>query len=257
MNGAFRGSQKFPTRFLAIRNPFLALSGLLVLFANTGFGQVILDDFSTDNQSKYNFVQVFGGPANGWSVSDGELHPSITGIASATWLWNQGEKLAATGDSVSISLSLPTGLDNGFPNSVGLFVTDPALTSSHFVALTLDTANGIWGYSVDGLTTQAASAPSGPVQATIQRTGEQSVDGFRYAVTFSGGGLPSPVADSFFTENSDSLLFGPYAENTTGTGAAADNFTFTAVPEPSMYAAVFGLLALMTGVVRTRMTRRP
>jgi hypothetical protein len=253
MKGEFRGLPKIPTRLPAIGKTVSTLTGLLVLFSTTASGQVVLDDFSTDKRVNYDFVPVFGDPSDGWAVSDGALHPSIDGIASATWLWNKGETLSATGDSVSVSLSLPTGLNNGFPNSVGLFVAaDTSLTGGHFVSQT--TFNGVWGYSVDGDTTQAASAPTGPVQLSIQRTG-QTVDGFVYTVTFSGGGLPSPIVNSF-AEPSDTLLFGPYAENTAGTPAALGNFTFTAVPEPSMYAAVFGLLALTTAVIRTRNAKR-
>jgi len=256
MDDAIRGSDNLTTRFPATGKSMAALAGLLVFFSTTAYGQVVLDDFSTDTvlHPNYDFVPVFNGPSDGWTVTGGELRPSINGVASATWLWNRGEKLSAAGDSVSISLSLPTGVDNGFPNSIGLFVAaDTSLTGGHFVSQT--TFGGVWGYSVDGDTTQAASSPSGPVLLTIQRTAQQTVDGFVYTTTFSGGGLPSPIVNSFI-EPSASLLFGPYAENTTGTPAALDNFTFTAVPEPSMYAAVFGFLALTTAVLRTRSSGR-
>jgi hypothetical protein len=253
MKGEFRGLPKIPTRLPAIGKTVSTLTGLLLFISTTASGQVVLDDFSTDKRLNYDFVPVFGDATDGWSVSDGALHPSIDGVASATWLWNKGETFSAIGDSVSIDLSLPTGLNNGFPNSIGLFVAaDTSLTGGHFVSQT--TFNGVWGYSVDGDATQAGSAPSGPVQLTIQRTG-QTVDGFVYTVTFSGGGLPSPIVNSF-AEPSDTLLFGPYAENTAGTPAGLDNFTFTAVPEPSMYAAVFGLLALTTAVIHTRIAKR-
>ena len=254
MEDAPLGFQNVTTRLPAIGKTMSTLAGLLVFFSTTAYGQVVLDDFSANNESNYKFVPVLNSPSDGWTVTAGELRPSIDGVASATWLWNGGEKLSAAGESVSISLSLLTGVDNGFPNSIGLFVAaDTSLTGGHFVSQT--TFGGIWGYSVDGRTTQAASPPSGPVLLTIQRTAQQTVDGFVYTTTFSGGGLPSPIVNSF-TEPSDSLLFGPYAENTAGTPAALDNFTFTAVPEPSMYAAVFGFLALATAVIRTRTAKR-
>jgi hypothetical protein len=119
--------------------------------------------------------------------------------------------------------------------------------------ITQTTFGGVWGYSVDGLAQEGDSAPSGPVQLTVQRTG-QTVDGFVYTVSFSGGGLPGTLKDSF-TDPADSLMFGPFGFNTVGTPAAMDSLTFTAVPEPSMYAAVFGLLALVTVVFRARTAR--
>ncbi len=253
MKGALHCLENIALRFSPIGNTMAALTGLLVFSAITACGQVVLDNFSTSNESKYDFVPVFGNPSDGWSVTAGELRPSIGSGGSATWLWKPGEKLSATGDSVSISLSLPAGVYNALPTSIGLFVAaDTALSGGHFI--TQSTFQGGWGYGVDSDNTIAASPPSGPVQLTIQRTGQQTVDGFVYTVSFSGGGLPSPISN-FFIEPSASLLFGPFAENTAGTPAALDNLTFTAVPEPSMYAAVFGFLALAMAIIRTRTVR--
>jgi len=230
-----------------------------MLFSATAYGQVVLDDFSANNQAKYDFVPVFGSPSDGWTVTAGALRPSIDSSGSATWLWNQGEKLSAAGDSISISLSLPSGLDNGLPNSIGLFVVADAteVFLGHEITQTFTHVNGVdvWSYNLDSSGPSVLSAPTGPVLVTVQRTAQQTVDGFLYTTTFSGGGLASPITD-FFYDSSESLLFGPFAYNTTGAPAALDNFTFTAVPEPSMYAAVFGLLALATAVIRTRTARR-
>src|SRR3989442_1115469 len=109
MKGALHDLQNFTWGFRSNGNTISALTGLLAFFSTTAFGQVVLDDFSTDTVShpKYDFVPVFGAPSDGWAVSGGELRPSIGSSGSATWLWNQGQKLSATGDSVSISLSLP------------------------------------------------------------------------------------------------------------------------------------------------------
>ena len=134
---------------------------------------------------------------------------------------------------------------------------DTVPNGGHFISL--KTSGGSWFYSADGFDIPAAASPTtGSVQLTIQRTGDHNVDGFLYTTTFSGGGLLSPLTDPdlTFRSDADSLLFGPYAENTAGTPAALDNFTFTAVPEPSMYAAVFGFLALATAVIRNRTARR-
>jgi len=225
----------------------------MVFFSTTAFGQVILDDFSTDNKLKYQFAPVFPTTASdGWAVAGGELRPSMEEDTSATWLWNQGEKLSAAGDSVSIRLSLSEDAGTGSFTSIGLFVAaDASLVNGHFVSL--DKNGSIWGYNVDGSSALGA-APSGPVQLTIQRTG-QSAGEFVYTTTFSGPGLPIPITDTF-ADASPSLLFGPYAGNTAGALVALDNFTFTAVPEPSTYAAVFGLLALTMGVIRKRAARR-
>jgi hypothetical protein len=256
MNDALRGLNNLTTRFPAIGKTMAALTGLLVLSSTTAYGQVLLDDFSASNESRYEFVPVFGGPSDGWTVTSGELRPIIDSSGSATWLWNQGEKLSALGDSVSISLSLPAGVTGSFPTSIGLFLAADSASVGFGHEISQTTFNGIWSYSVDGSAQQAASPPSGPVQLTVRRTAQTGGD-FVYTVSFSGGGLPSPLTDTF-TDASASLLFGPFAYNTAGAGtpAALDNFSFTAVPEPSMYAAVFGFLALTTVVLRTRSSRR-
>jgi hypothetical protein len=257
MKGALRGFRNITPGFSSNGNRISALCGLLVFLSTTAFGQVILDDFSTDNRAKYVFAPVFPpGAADGWAVAGGELRPSTEEFSNTTWLWNQGEKLSATGDSVSISLSLSADAGNGVYTSIGLFVAaDTSLgNDGHFMALS---KNGdLWAYSFDGDNKQNV-APSGPVQLTIQRTSEPVADGgFRYVVTFSGVGLPSPIIDSISSSTTGPLFFGPYADNTTGALVGLDNLTFTAVPEPSMYAAVFGLLALGMAVIRTRTARR-
>src|SRR5262245_55495238 len=253
MKVAFRGFRQVTPGFTAKGRVLPALCSLWVLFSTTAFGQVILDNYSASNESKYDFVPVFAGPADGWAVASGQLRPSIDGNASATWLWNQGEKLSATGQSVSITLSLSADADNGFPSSIGLFLAADRDSVNFGHEISQVSIGGIWSYSVDGSAQQAASAPTGPVQLTVQRTG-QTEDGFVYTTTFSGGGLPAPLTYSF-TDASASLLFGPFAYNTAGTAAGLDNLTFTAVPEPSMYAAVFGVLALTMGMIRTRASK--
>ena len=254
MKGAFRGFRSNLPGFASNGRALPALCGLLVWFSTPAFGQVILDNFTASNESKYDFVPVFADPADGWAVTSGQLRPSIDGNASATWFWNQGEKLSAAGQSVSITLSLAADADNGFPSSIGLFLAADRDSINFGHEITQTTIGGLWSYTVDGSGQQTASAPTGPVQLTIQRTG-QTVDGFVYTTTFSGGGLPASLTDSF-TDASASLLFGPFAYNTAGTGAGLDNLTFTAVPEPSTYAAVFGVLALTMGIIRTRASKR-
>ena len=246
MQDALRGLDNLTTRSSAIGNTMSALTCLLMFFSTTAYGQVVLDDFSASNESNYDFVPVFGAPSDGWTVTAGELRPSIDSSGGATWLWNQGGKLSAAGDSVSISLSLPAHANNGFDTSIGLFLAADAASIflGHEISQTISRVDGVdfWKFVVDGFGDQEAP-PSGPVQLTVQRTDEQTVDGFKYTTAFSGGGLPGPILGSFY-DSSESLRFGPYAYKTTGTPAALDNFTFTAVPEPSMYAAVFGFLAL-------------
>ena len=58
MKGAFRGLQNTTTRFSLIGQTMPALTGLLVFLSPTAFGQVMLDDFSTDNRLKYAFTRV-------------------------------------------------------------------------------------------------------------------------------------------------------------------------------------------------------
>ena len=257
MKRVLRGLSRITIRFPAIVTTIPTLTGLLVLSSNSAYGQVILDDFSANNVLNYNFVEVFGSPANNWTVLNGELHPNVDGEATAAWFWKGSEKLSAAGDSLSISLSLKAGEYNdlSFSTSIGLAVAaDTALTGFHFISL--NNFGGSWSGGVDGDNDQIASPPSGLVQLTIQRTSERTeFDEIRYSVSFSGGGLSSPITKEF-AESSESLLVGVFAQNTTGTPAAMDNLTFTAVPEPSMYAGVFGLLALGTVVFRAQTARR-
>src|SRR5882724_1107028 len=171
MEDALLGFQNVTTRLPAIGKTMWALTGLLVFFTTTAYGQVVLDDFSASNESRYEFVPVFGNPPDGWTVTAGALRPSIDNSGSATWLWND-DKLSAAGDSVSISLSLPTGVYNPLPTSIGLFLAADAASvgSGHEISQT--TFGGVWSYSVDGSGQQAGSPPSGSVQLTIQRTGQ-------------------------------------------------------------------------------------
>ena len=85
MDDAIRGSDNLTTRFPATGKSMAALAGLLVFFSTTAYGQVVLDDFSTDTvlHPNYDFVPVFNGPSDGWTVTGGELRPSINGVASA------------------------------------------------------------------------------------------------------------------------------------------------------------------------------
>src|SRR5436309_11354496 len=121
MKDAIRGFRNITSGFPSNGNSMAALAGLLVFCSATAFGQVVLDDFSTDTVSHPNYVYtpLFGTPLDGWVVAGGELRPSIDSSAPVAWLW-KGEKLSATGDSVSISLSLPAGVDPFVPTSIGL-----------------------------------------------------------------------------------------------------------------------------------------
>src|SRR3989442_15448189 len=124
MKSVLCGFRNLTSGFPTIGSMMPALTGLLVFFSTTAFGQVVLDDFSTSDPShtNYLFVPLLANPSDGWAVTGGELRPNINGNASATWLWNKGEKLSAVGDSVSISISLPGGVDPLLPTSIGLFL---------------------------------------------------------------------------------------------------------------------------------------
>src|SRR6266567_454309 len=183
MSDAPRGLDKLTTKSSAIGNTMSALTSFVVFFSTTAYGQVVLDDFSASNESNYDFVPVFGSPADGWAVTAGELHPSIDSSGAATWLWNQGGKLSAAGDSVSISLSLPAHANNGFDTSIGLFLAaDPGtIFLGHQISETISRVDGVdfWRFVVDGAGHQVA-LHSGPVQLNIKRKADFNVDGFMY-----------------------------------------------------------------------------
>ena len=218
--------------------PIVLLAGSLAVFAPCAPGQVVLDDYSLSDEGNYNYVPVLNNPADGWNVSSGELRPAIAGNATGAWLWNRGEKLSAVGDSVSIDLSLPGEANNGFGTGIGLFFA-PTLDSTLGFDVRLFTLRGDYLVYV-GLTGSSGFPSSGSL--TVQMTA-QTPTSSSYSVSYG-------AANSFalFQVNSDSLFFGPEAYNTDTTAAALDNLTFTAVPEPSAYGAVFGVLALATAM---------
>src|SRR2546426_9856109 len=96
----------------------LAVAATIVLSAQAA--TVVLDDFSTNDESKYNFVPISNSPTDGWAVSAGQLRPSIAVNATAAWVWKQGQKLAAVGDFVTITL-YPDWNHTEQSTGVGLF----------------------------------------------------------------------------------------------------------------------------------------
>jgi len=231
--------------------PCLALAtGALTFLATGVLGQVLLDDYSVSDEANYNYLPVFNNPADGWNVSSGELRPTIAGNATGAWLWNRGEQLSAVGDSVSITLSLPTGADNQLRSSIGLFLSPQLNSASSMMEVVLNRypdgsysmfwpSGGIIGATI-----------SGPVQLTIKLIAPMQ-RGTIYEIIASGGGFQSPEGGPMFTTNTSSLFFGPLAYNTAGTQAGLDNLIFTPVPEPPAF-AIFGMLTLATAVTRLR-----
>jgi len=219
--------------------PIVALGGGLVLFALRAQSQVVLDDYSVSDEANYNYLGVLNDPADGWNVSSGELRPTIAGNAAGAWLWRQGERLSAVGDSVSISLSLPADAINGFGTGVGLFFAPNKDSAADGHQVLLVKFGNTYLFNISGLTTSGSFASSGSL--TVKMTAQTPTNS-AYSVSYSGNGSGNPFA--VFTADRDSLFFGPEAFNTDTTAAAMDNLTFTAVPEPSAYGTVLGVLAL-------------
>jgi len=230
---------------------WIALLIGVALFTPRADGQVILDDYSLNDESNYNYLPRLNNPPDGWNVSSGELRPSITGNATGAWLWNHGEKLAEVGDSVSINLSLPGAANNGFWTGIGLLLSprvDSASSLVGFWEITLSTSGGTYEFGIT--TATSVHRDSGPFPSsgtlTIEMIDQTPRGGSQYEVSYPG--MTAPIVISA----SHSLYFGPVAYNTATTAAAFDNLTLTAVPKPSMYLAVFGVIALAMVCVQRR-----
>src|SRR5438876_142144 len=167
MKSPFPGFRGVRRKFTTTANTTKALAGILVCLGSAAYGQVVLDDFSTSDETKYNYVPVSNNPPDGWNVTAGELRPNIAGDASAAWFWNQGEKLSMVGDSVTISLSLPGEASNGLGTGIGLFL-GPDTTSALGHQIREYAQGGSWSFVVDGVGLPLGSPPSGPVQLSVQ-----------------------------------------------------------------------------------------
>jgi hypothetical protein len=201
----------------------------------------LLDDFSTSNESNYQFLPVWNGPSDGWNVSGGVLNPTIPGNATGAWLWN-GAQLSSVGDMVSLNFWIMNP-DGGYGTAAGLFVAD-ALTSPTVTAeiSLLTWPGGGEGGSVLQFNGTASSSLSvaelqtGFSTLTITMT-EQLAGSSTYLVDLSGGGLSEYIGT--FTLNASSVYFGPglYDGNSSG-DVVYDNLTIGVqpVPEPSALA---------------------
>jgi len=251
MKSSSGSSRGLARDFWADANRIAALTGSLAVFAPCASGQIVLDDYSVSKEGNYDYVQVLGSPADGWNVSSGELRPTIAGLnATGAWLWNRGEKLSAVGDSVSIDLSLPGEASNGLGTGIGLFFAknlNPPQGTGFEVGLFATQGSYVFNVGL-GSVTGVPSSGLLTVQMTVQTPTTST-----YSVSY---GPQSSFA--IFQVDSDSAFFGPEASNTATTAAALDNLTFTTVPEPSAYTAVFGALALaasLAGPCRRRRSR--
>jgi len=214
--------------------------------------QIVLDDFSTNDESKYNYLPVFNNPPYGWAVDAGQLRPTIGANAAGAWLWNQGAILSTVGDSVSITLSLPSGANNESPTSIGLFLAPQLDSAANGLEISVNrTSDGFYNvFWPGGGAVGVASTGSGQVQLSVEKIAP-ILGTTTYAVRLTGDGIQNPVNGPLFTQQG-MLFFGPWAKDTAGSSVSLDNLTFTAVPEPRTYGLVFGFLALAIAAIRSR-----
>ena len=212
-----------PITYLAL------LFALLYMSKRTVYAQVVLDDFSVSDEFKYNFIPVANG-ADGWNVTSGQLRPNVATspnhTITAAWLWNQGEKLFAVEDSVSIML-YPDWNHTAQVTGIGLFFAPDANSASgSHSAMVYNAGVGDNIFCVVTETGESCYYPwgVGPLLLTVKMTA-QTGNSSSYLATLSGESLTRPFTLEFIADVS-SLFFGPAAYNTTNSLAALDNLTF-------------------------------
>jgi formylglycine-generating enzyme required for sulfatase activity len=207
-----------------------AMTLVLWLLPMGVLGQMVLDDFSVKNKSKYNFIPVSNGATDDWAVTSGQMRPNIAINTIGAWVWNQGHKLSAVGDSVSITL-YPAWNHSELSTGIGLLFTATATSASgHRSVGVANSGVGINAFCVgdEQLTRCTYPGGTGPLLLTVQMTA-QTPNSSSYRATLSGAGFfdPSGRATLEFSANANSLFFGPFAGNTANSGAAFDDLTFS------------------------------
>jgi len=212
-----------------------------------------LDDFSTSDESNYQFLPAWNNPSDGWNVGSGVFSPSIPGNATGAWLW-KGAELSTVGDSVSLDFWI-INADPGLGTAAGLYFANTLTSPTAAAEISLLA----WGGSSSTLQFNGSDTPSQSVSGpqtglstlTVTLTG-QTADSSTYSVNLAGGGLGD--YNGTFTFGASSAYFGPslYDGNNPG-DVIYDNLTANIqdVPEPSVL-AVAGLGGLSLLLFRRR-----
>ncbi len=197
----------------------------------------VLDDYSSDGMSTdYNFVSLFASPTNAPQVSGGTLRTNVGG-GTAAFIWKQGERLDALGDSVSVELDYQHPIDAlGAASTGGLSLFSSA------------TGGLLWEFQIssddDGSTmafdgASLSGTPTGAMTLNIEvtRIGAGDMD---VRATLSGSGFTSLQETK--TLSATAAYFGPSAYGVEGDELLHDNLSFvdaTANNPPQIQSAAF------------------
>lgn len=209
----------------------------------------LLDDFSTSDESNYQFLPVWNSPGDGWNVGGGVLSPYIPGNATGAWLWN-GAELSNVGDSVSLDFQI-INADASYGTAAGLYLANALASPTAAVEISLLAWDG---NSSSTLQFNGSDTPNLPVSGpqtglstlTVTMTG-QSAGSSTYSVNLTGGGLGD--YNGTFTFGDSSAYFGPSLYDSDNPGDVVyDNLTANIqnVPEPATLAlASLGVLGCL------------
>ncbi|WP_269524770.1 PEP-CTERM sorting domain-containing protein [Coraliomargarita parva] len=195
----------------------------------------------------FNYTSSFGGlDVDGDFINDSSATANFglqAGTATFSWLNQTSSGLSNSADLDSNQLLRPlqiASMNDGF----GWFV-DANVSSSAELFLTVDLS--LYGSSE---LTFAAGSDNGPVDLLVD------VDGAVTTLNLTAGTDALYTVDLSALAGSSSAVVGLSFDNFTGTdNVFLDNFQITGVgvvPEPSTYAAIFGVVALLFAAHRRR-----
>jgi hypothetical protein len=267
-----------------MRTPLRSLVLALVSFASvTAYAQVSLD-FETTGQFSDNFRNLGGASTNSQSsnaeANDYLIHDISNGSSNAAaFLYDTtpGDTTSGTQSTFSVSSPLTVSFDfraTTAGSSIGVIFADSTNASNHVLALfNIDnggsTSGDLFRFWKDG-TVNTSGVGTGTQSGTniTASTGIDVGSTFgSYSATLSVVGTTPTLALTVGSQSfSRTFVAGDFDwANTTvilrlfdaGTGSSAsdiwvDNFTISSVPEPSTYAAIFGVAVLGLALSRRR-----
>lgn len=268
-----------------MRTPLSSLVLALVSFASvTAYAQVSLD-FETAGQYSGNFRNLSSGGNNTQSsitvandYLSHDIASSSTNAAALLYDTTPGDTTLGTQSTFSVSSPLKVEFDfraTTATSSVGIIFADPNDASNNILALfNIDNTGttDLFRFFKDGTVNTSgvtAGTLSGTNQSVSASTGVDVGSTFRhYSVTLSVAGtvptLAVTVGSQTFSNTLGGLTDYDWGNTTVilrlfdagGTASSTDiwvdNFTISSVPEPSTYAAIFGVAVLGLALSRRR-----